>query len=155
MILDQIVFWGGLLLEIFLIITIVDIFLIGLPIPKFVKKLEREHFLITKPNHSEIQGKVECSAYASAYVYRHLGINVTGAELYQEMPCKAPNGYVFCNCIFQGCKVTDTKFYTKTIFSGKFNNSTAKNVAIWCFTWHFLIQFCSGYIYTKVAINVS
>ena len=99
MILDQIVFWGGFLLEIFLIITIVDIFLIGLPIPKFAMKLEREHFLITKPNHSEKQGKVECSAYASAYVFRHLGKNVTGAELYQEMPCKAPNGYVFCRGI--------------------------------------------------------
>jgi len=96
---DQIILFGGFVLEIFLIVTIVDIFLIGLPIPKFVKKLEQEHFIITKPNHSEKQGKVECSAYALAYVFRHLGKNVTGQQLYQEMPCKAPNGYVFCRGI--------------------------------------------------------
>lgn len=87
------------LLETFLIVTLVNIFLIGLPILKIALKLEKENFLITKPNHSENQGKVECSGFASAYVYRHLGKDVTGQQLYQEMPCKAPKGYVYCRGI--------------------------------------------------------
>lgn len=96
---DQIIMLLEFLLQTFLIVTIVDIFLIGLPILKIAPNLEKENFLITKPNHSEKQGKVECSGFSSAYVYRHLGKDVAGQDLYKEMPCKTPKGYVYCRGI--------------------------------------------------------
>lgn len=89
----------GILLVILFAVTLVDMILIGFPILKYATKLEKEKFLITKSNYFERQGKVECSAFASAYVYRHLGKHVTGQQLYLEMPNKAPNGYVFCRGI--------------------------------------------------------
>ena len=80
-------------------VTIVDIVLIGFPIIKYDRILEKKTFLITRPNYSEIQGRVECSAFASAYVYRHLEKAVKGLELYKEMPCKSSKGYVYCKGI--------------------------------------------------------
>ena len=92
------------LLETFLIITGVDILMIGLPTIKLNKELKKDAFLITKPNHSENQGHVECSGFSSAYVYRHLGKQVKGMDLYKEMPCKAPKGRVYCRGIVRLAK---------------------------------------------------
>lgn len=83
----------------FWIVTLVDIILLGLPRIKISQKLEKNAFVITKENFSEAQGKVECSAFASAYVYRHLGKSTKGLDLYKEMPCKSLKGYVYCRGI--------------------------------------------------------
>lgn len=78
------------------IVTIVDIILIGLPIPAFARKAEKKNYLIEGDNYSEQQGKCECAGFSSAYVYRHLGLDAKGMDTYKEMPCKGPKGYVYC-----------------------------------------------------------
>ena len=81
------------------IVTIVDIILIGLPIPAFARKAEKESYLIEGDNYSEEQGKCECAGFSSAYVYRHLGLDAKGMDIYKKMPCKGPKGYVYCKGI--------------------------------------------------------
>ncbi len=82
-----------------MIVTIVDIALIGLPIPAFAAKKEKDTYLIEKENYCENQGKCECAGFSSAYVYRHLGLEAKGMDTYKEMPCKGPKGYVYCRGI--------------------------------------------------------
>lgn len=43
----------------------------------------------------DIQTEFQCSAFASAYVLRHFGIDATGIKLYAKMPHKMKNGYVY------------------------------------------------------------
>lgn len=118
------------LLETFLIITGVDILMIGLPTIKLNKELKKDAFLITKPNHSENQGHVECSGFSSAYVYRHLGKPVKGMDLYKEMPCKAPKGRVYCRGIVRLAKRYGfhAKFHIGNLTALK--NTVAKGVPV-------------------------
>lgn len=78
--------WGMLL------IVIGNIVCMGFPFLKLQWKQKKKTFLIEKENYAEKQGKIECSGYSSAFVYRHLGKNVTGEQLYKEMPCKNSEG---------------------------------------------------------------
>lgn len=116
--------------EFFAITTLVDMALIGLPTPKIAKKLEKPSFLITKPNFAEKQGKVECSGFSSAYVYRHFGKEVTGQQLYQEMPCKTPKGLVFCRGIVRLAKKYGlrARFHIGNLTAMK--NAVAKGVPV-------------------------
>lgn len=88
-----------IVLQSIIFITLGDMMFVGLPHIKYQRKLKKEAFLITKPNRFETQQNAECSAFASAYVYRHFGKNVTGLDLYKEMPCKTRKGYVYCRGI--------------------------------------------------------
>lgn len=58
----------------FVIITIVDLCLIGFARPVIHRKVNQEHFLIQKKNRIDFQEHFECSGYSSAYVLRHFGI---------------------------------------------------------------------------------
>ena len=98
----------------FVIVTIVDIILIGLPIPSFARKLKKECYLIGGDNYSEQQGKCECAGFSSAYVYRHLGMDVRGMDIYKEMPCKGPRGYVYCKGIVKLAKRHGLKAMLRT-----------------------------------------
>lgn len=91
-------------LQAFIFITLGDILFVGLPHIRYHRKLKKESFLVTKPNRFETQGNVECSAFASAYVYRHFGKVASGVELYKEMPCKSRKGYVYCRGIVRLAK---------------------------------------------------
>lgn len=93
-----------ILVQAFIYITLGDIIFVGLPHIKYHRKLKKETFLITKPNRYETQGNVECSAFASAYVYRHFGKRADGMTLYKEMPCKSRKGYVYCRGIVRLAK---------------------------------------------------
>lgn len=118
------------LLESFFIVNLVDAVMIGLPFVKIARKAEKESFLIKKTNHAEIQGKVECSGYSSAYVYRHLGKDVKGKDLYKEMPAKSINGCVFCRGIVRLAKRYGfhARFYIGNLNALK--NTVAKGVPV-------------------------
>lgn len=118
------------ILQTLFIITIIDIILIGFPVIKFDSKLNKRNFLITQKNLFETQGKVECSAFASAYVYRHFGIEAKGFELYEEMPCKSSKGYVYCKGIVLLAKKYGfhAKFYTGNLNALK--NTVAKGIPV-------------------------
>ena len=93
-----------ILTQAFIYITLGDILFVGLPHLKYHRKLKKEKFILTKPNRYETQSGVECSAFASAYVYRHYGKQVNGMDLYTEMPCKSRKGYVYCRGIVRLAK---------------------------------------------------
>lgn len=112
--------------EYLVIVTIVDIILIGLPIPAFVRKREKEAFLIEKENYCENQGKCECSGFSSAYVYRHLGMEAKGMDTYREMPCKGPKGYVYCRGIVRLARRHGLKARLRTGNLNALKNTVAK-----------------------------
>ena len=81
---------------VYLTITqIVDIFLLGGLVWKASGKSGLSSYMVDGKNRIEIQTEFQCSAFASAYVLRHFGIDATGIKLYAKMPHKMKNGYVY------------------------------------------------------------
>lgn len=78
-----------------IITTIVDIFLMGRLHFCFAMKCRKKNFLITKTNRIDFQDGYKCSAFSSAYVLRHWDIEDNGNSLYEIMPNKMRNGYVY------------------------------------------------------------
>ncbi len=76
------------------IVSIINIIMNGLPIPKLSKRIQQESFLIDYLNRFEYQKKRECAGYATAFVLRHFGINIDGQTAYNAIPVKLPNGDV-------------------------------------------------------------
>lgn len=58
-----------------------------------MKKIS-ETSMIWKPVRIDRQGAVQCSGYATALVFRYLGEDVTGKEIYDEIPYKFDDGTV-------------------------------------------------------------
>ncbi|MBQ7920227.1 MAG: C39 family peptidase [Lachnospiraceae bacterium] len=108
------------------IVTIVDIILIGLPIPAFARRAEKESYLIEGDNFSEEQGKCECAGFSSAYVYRHLGLDAKGMDTYQKMPCKGPKGYVYCKGIVKLARRNGFRAMLRTGNLNALKNTVAK-----------------------------
>lgn len=80
----------------YLVITgIVDIILMGKLYFRFDKYIRHSEYLILKNNRIDIQTGIQCSAYSSAYVLRHFGIEADAENLYKEMPGKMKSGYVY------------------------------------------------------------
>lgn len=79
----------------FIITTIVNWILLGIAIPKYSRRCALSKFMIEKKNRVDIQQNVECSAFSSAYVMRHWGVEANGEELYKVIPNKMKDGYVY------------------------------------------------------------
>lgn len=79
----------------FIIITMADIALMGLPRLRLSKKCQVPQYLVSKRNRIDLQSGLECSAYASAFLLRHFGIEASGAELYREITGKRGDGTVY------------------------------------------------------------
>lgn len=81
---------------VFYIITIiVDIILLGKLTIKISRKCNKKKFIIKSKNRIDIQNGYKCSAFSSAYVLRHYGIETYGDELYKIIPNKMQDGYVY------------------------------------------------------------
>lgn len=83
------------ILNTFIIITITDIALMGLPHLRLSKKCQVPQYLISKRNRIDLQDGLECSAYASAFLLRHFGMETSGAELYRETTGRRGDGTVY------------------------------------------------------------
>ena len=116
--------------EYLVIVTLMDILLIGLPIPALALRKKAESYLIEKDNYSEIQGKCECSGFSSAYVYRHLGMEAKGMDTYKEMPCKGPKGYVYCRGIVRLARRHGLKARLRTGNLNALKNAVAKGTPV-------------------------
>ncbi len=81
-------------LWIYVWVTVVDIILFGLPIPKIIRKCRRGEYMIDADNRFEYQQGSECSGYSTAFVLRHLGIDVDGLTAYRQIPVKLWKGSV-------------------------------------------------------------
>lgn len=85
---------GSLLL--YLTITqIVDIFLLGGLAWKISGKIGLPSYMVEDKNRIDIQTGFQCSAFASAYVLRHFGMDASGTMLYAKIPHKMKSGYVY------------------------------------------------------------
>lgn len=78
-----------------IITTIVDSILMGALHVRFSMKCRKKEFVITKTNRIDIQNGYKCSAFSSAYVLRHWDIEKNGDSLYEVIPNKMKDGYVY------------------------------------------------------------
>ncbi|WP_022762979.1 hypothetical protein [Butyrivibrio sp. AD3002] len=78
----------------FVWVTVADIILFGLPILKIVRKCKYKEYLIDAANRLEYQQGSECSGYSTAFVFRHLGIDIDGLSAYKQIPFKLLRGSV-------------------------------------------------------------
>lgn len=79
----------------FIITTIVDSVLMGVLHFRFTLKCIENKFIITQENRIDLQDGYKCSAFSSAYVFRHWNIEENGNHLYEVMPNKMRDGYVY------------------------------------------------------------
>ena len=78
-----------------IIITIADIFLMGALHFHFSMKSKKKEVIITKANRIDLQNGYQCSAFSSAYILRHWGIEEHGDNLYEVIPNKMRDGCVY------------------------------------------------------------
>lgn len=94
--LGVIVIWGIYTIANWIIIaTIIDGILMGRATPKIYSKNRIKSFFIHKDNRIDIQQNLECAAFSSGYILRHFDIDAKGEDLYQMIPNKMKNGYVY------------------------------------------------------------
>lgn len=79
----------------FLSVTIVDACLMGFASPHFSCDVDKSEFLIEDSVRIDSQNGFKCSAYSSAYILRHWGVEAHGENVYKVMPCKMDDGYVY------------------------------------------------------------
>lgn len=78
-----------------IITTVVNIILLGALRIQISRNCKINQFLIQTENRIDLQQGVTCSAFASAYVLRHWGMDADGNQLYPLMPNKMNDGYVY------------------------------------------------------------
>ena len=76
-----------------LVITILDWFIIGIPIMAKKKNYDKLHILKSK-NRIDYQKSTECSGFSLAYVLRSYGIEADGKDIYAKLQGKMKNGAV-------------------------------------------------------------
>lgn len=77
------------------ITTVIDCILMGMLHFHVSLRPWRHTFLIKTPNQIHMQTGFRCSAFSSAYVLRHWGREAEGDALYEHMPNKMKDGYVY------------------------------------------------------------
>lgn len=78
-----------------IISTIINAYLMTLPIPILRKRDYPANYLIKRNNRIDIQNKRECAAFSTAFVMRHFGMETDGDELYINFPSKTRSGDVY------------------------------------------------------------
>lgn len=76
-------------------VTIVDANLMGLATPEYSWNTEKENFLISDSTRIDSQTGYKCSAYSSAFILRHWGKEAQGDSIYEIIPDKMEDGYVY------------------------------------------------------------
>lgn len=76
-------------------VTIVDAYLMGLATPDYSWNTDKEQFLISDSTRIDSQTDFKCSAFSSAYILRHWGEEARGDSIYEIMPYKMEDGYVY------------------------------------------------------------
>lgn len=76
-------------------VTFVDVRLMGMATPKYASSIDKEHFLIKDSIRIDSQTGFKCSAYSSAFILRSWGKEAQGDSIYEIMPDKMEDGYVY------------------------------------------------------------
>lgn len=83
------------LINTIVIITVIDIVLMGALHIRLSLLCRVKQYIITKENRIDFQAGNECSAFSSAYVLRHFGIEADGNSLYEKISGKRQDGTVY------------------------------------------------------------
>lgn len=83
------------LINTWIIISIVDVYLMGFAKPLLQLKLMKKSYMIEKTNRIDYQEHFDCAGYSSAFVLRNFGIKASGTEVYENIPSKMKNRYVY------------------------------------------------------------
>lgn len=83
------------LINTIIIITIIDIVLMGALHFRLSFRCNVKKFIIARENRMDFQNGNECAAFSSAYVLRHWGIEENGISLYERIPGKRRDGTVY------------------------------------------------------------
>ena len=92
------------LLTAFIITNIVDIFLMGLIVPRFGRHAKGGKFFVSPGaqtvrtpagSYFEFQQGGGCAGFSSAFVLRHSGVQIGGEEAFKEVPFQMKGGLAF------------------------------------------------------------
>ncbi|ATP40374.1 peptidase [Solibacillus sp. R5-41] len=78
-----------------IISTIINAYLMTLPVPVFRKRNYPANYLIQKINRIDFQKNTECAAFSTAYLLRHFGMEAEGEALFMHFPSKTRAGNVY------------------------------------------------------------
>ncbi len=78
-----------------IISTIINAYLMTLPIPVLRKRNYPANYVIQENNRIDFQTNTECAAFSTAYVLRHFGLDAEGEALYTHFPSKTKSGNVY------------------------------------------------------------
>jgi len=110
-IISQVILW-------IMISTIINAYLMTLPMPVLRKRDYPSNYLIQKNNRIDFQKNTECAAFSTAYLLRHFGIENQGEALYTNFPSKTRAGTVYPKGIRT---VLKTKGYKTNYYKGNIN----------------------------------
>lgn len=115
-----------------IISTLINAYLMTLPIPVLRKRDYPANYLIKQDNRIVIQNKRECAAFSTAYVLRHFGMEAAGEELYTNFPSKTRLGNVYPKGIrtVLGKKGFKTNYYKGNINTLKYEVSKGTPVIV-------------------------
>ncbi|MCT1542013.1 MULTISPECIES: cysteine peptidase family C39 domain-containing protein [Lysinibacillus] len=87
-IVSQVILW-------IIISTIINAYLMTLPIPVLQRRDFPANYLIQQNNRIDFQKNNECAAFSTAYLLRHFGMEDDGEGLYTHFPSKTRVGTVY------------------------------------------------------------
>ncbi len=78
-----------------IISTIINAYLMTLPMPVLRKRDYPANYLIQQNNRIDFQKNTECAAFSTAYLLRYFGMEASGEALYTYFPSKTRAGTVY------------------------------------------------------------
>lgn len=109
----------GAIIFLLTVIHILDCLIIGKLNIHRSSNPTKEKYIITKTNRIDFQNDCECSAFSSAFVLRHLGIEANGFEIYNNFDGKLSNGAVIPKSIL---KLFRSKGYKAALYRGNLDS---------------------------------
>lgn len=76
-------------------VTLVDACIMGVATPLYAYSTDNEQFIIEDSTRIDSQTGFKCSAFSSAFILRHWGNEAHGDSIYEIMPDKMNDGYVY------------------------------------------------------------
>ncbi|MGE7988113.1 cysteine peptidase family C39 domain-containing protein [Lysinibacillus fusiformis] len=113
-----------------IISTIINVYLMTLPVPVLRKRNYPANYLILQNNRIDFQNNTECAAFSTGYLLRHFGMEAEGEALYTDFPSKTRSGNVYPKGIRE---VLRRKGFKTNYYKGNINtlkNEVSKGIPV-------------------------